>query len=347
MDIDKAHMTLTDRIAALTALGSVLQTRSVANDWGDLGFMQAARRENGWFTMENVALSYGSIGWALEQGRLEAFVRGYAGALADRAAPTLPVGVVTAGNIPLAGAFDLVYLWLAGYRGLLRCSSTNTALFKQLLVDMAAISPKMAGQITLADRLDQDMAGVLASGSDETMALLGSYCNAPVLGRGHSNGVAILDGTETEAALGLLGQDVFAHFGLGCRSVAGLLVPEGYCMDGLVAAWTGHAGVLDHGKYHQNYIYQRALLEMQQGVWQDLGGVLAQQHAGIDSPIGVVYYSHYGAIAEAYEQVANWGSRCQVVVSARSGDCPFGGAQRPDLGNYANGLDVMAFLLDL
>ena len=45
--------------------------------------------------------------------------------------------------------------------------------------------------------------------------------------RGPRTSVAVLDGQETEAELDALGDDIFAHFGMGCRSVTKVYLPEG------------------------------------------------------------------------------------------------------------------------
>ena len=47
------------------------------------------------------------------------------------------------------------------------------------------------------------------------------------------NGVAILTGDETEAELEALGADMLHYFGLGCRNVAQLFLPEGYDLNNI------------------------------------------------------------------------------------------------------------------
>jgi hypothetical protein len=40
--------------------------------------------------------------------------------------------------------------------------------------------------------------------------------------------VAVLTGKETAAELAMLGHDIFDYFGLGCRNVSKLYIPEDY-----------------------------------------------------------------------------------------------------------------------
>ena len=44
-------------------------------------------------------------------------------------------------------------------------------------------------------------------------------------------------GEESAEELNVLGQDVFTYFGLGCRSVSKLYVPEGYHFIRMLDFW--------------------------------------------------------------------------------------------------------------
>ena len=50
----------------------------------------------------------------------------------------------------------------------------------------------------------------------------------PHIIRRNRTSVAVLDQSESAEELRALGDDIFLHFGLGCRNVTALCVPEGY-----------------------------------------------------------------------------------------------------------------------
>jgi len=69
----------------------------------------------------------------------------------------------------------------------------------------------------------------------------------------------VLSGKETEAELNQLGHDIFDYFGLGCRNVSKLYVPEGYSFNPFFEAIESYSNLMEHNKYMNNYDYHRAL----------------------------------------------------------------------------------------
>jgi hypothetical protein len=67
---------------------------------------------------------------------------------------------------------------------------------------------------------------------------------------------------ETEEELKLLGKDIFQYFGLGCRNVSKLFVPEGYKFDKFFEALYEYKDVINNNKYANNYNYNRTLYLM-------------------------------------------------------------------------------------
>ena len=64
------------------------------------------------------------------------------------------------------------------------------------------------------------------------------FGHLPHVFRGPRTSVAVLNGQETDEELRLLGDDIFAHFGMGCRSVTKVWLPEGFDLDRCFARWT-------------------------------------------------------------------------------------------------------------
>ena len=90
----------------------------------------------------------------------------------------------------------------------------------------------------------QDFDVVIATGSNNSSSYFeyyfGKYRN---IIRKNRNSVAIIDGTETAEELRSLGDDIFSYFGLGCRNVSKIYLPEGYDLSKLTQNWETFAGI--------------------------------------------------------------------------------------------------------
>ena len=77
----------------------------------------------------------------------------------------------------------------------------------------------------------------------------------------------------------------------------------------------------------------------------DNGSILLQQSVSLASPMGVIYYETYKDKSEADTILAARQAEIQCVVGR--GRIPFGKAQSPGLTDYADGVDILKFLLHL
>ena len=68
---------------------------------------------------------------------------------------------------------------------------------------------------------------MIATGSNNSSRYFEYYFGKyPSIIRKNRNSIAIIDGNETEKELEALGTDIFSYFGLGCRNVSKIYVPE-------------------------------------------------------------------------------------------------------------------------
>ena len=86
---------------------------------------------------------------------------------------------------------------------------------------------------------------MIATGSNNSARYFEYYFKTyPHILRQNRNGVAILTGEERMEDLKQLSNDIFQFYGLGCRNVSKLYVPEGYdfsMWDEAMARWKGHS----------------------------------------------------------------------------------------------------------
>jgi len=89
--------------------------------------------------------------------------------------------------------------------------------------------------------------------------------------------VAVLTGEETDQDLEKLSDDVFLYFGLGCRNVSKIYLPQGFDINRLFKAFYKYRFVINNTKYANNYDYNRAIMLVNKVRFWDNGFVLLKQ----------------------------------------------------------------------
>src|SRR5690606_3625055 len=97
------------------------------------------------------------------------------------------------------------------------------------------------------------------------------------------NSVAVLNGNETEEELSLLANDIFQYFGLGCRNVSKLYVPEKYDFESLFKAMVHWHEITQSHKYSNNYNYNKAVYLMGSLPFLDNEFLLLKEDPGFSS----------------------------------------------------------------
>ena len=304
-----------------------------------------------WFIPEFVREAAESLSRMMlgEDGRaLERWLEPYRPAL-ERKGSVRRVGVIMAGNIPLVAFHDLLCVLLAGDCFVGKMSSHDTRLWPLIAGWLQQADPELGRRMELVQGPWGKVEAVIATGSDNSSRYFEHYFGKlPHIIRGHCNGVVVLDGRETAAELHGLAKDICLYFGMGCRNVSKLFVPEGYDFAPLFQAIDGFRPQLEaHHSYLNNLEYQKTVHLINSLPFLDQGICMFRENDAIASPIGVTHYAFYHDLAEVWPQVA--GPEVQCVVSRLTGKgadtVPPGMSQYPALGQYANGVDTMKFLL--
>jgi Acyl-CoA reductase (LuxC) len=331
-------MKLQQRIELLVELGKYLQENNV--DWQ--AAKETAFNRNGWFTPEFSELAAANIaGNFLQPDLLEKWAAHYS---LDDNIGGKNVGIVMAGNIPLVGFHDFLCVFLSGHSQTIKLSSKDDVLLKHLVQQMYSQDVTVQNYIAFADRL-KGCDGYIATGSSNTARYFDYYFGKyPSVIRRNRTSAAILDGTETSEELDRLADDVCLYFGLGCRNVTKLVVPEGYDFVPLLKAFDRFLYFADHFKYKNNYDYHLTIQIMNNRFYMTNGAVLLTEDPGLFSPISQLHYSFYTDKKAAAEELLQ-NSDLQCLTG--KGFTPFGQAQKPALTNYADGVDTLQFLLGL
>ncbi len=337
--------TLRSVVAALGAQGdaSGLAPEALA-EWNDL--LQRVYVQNAWYTRQEVLHAFGQWAGLLREPVLASWLKAYQGS-----APTprqLTVALVLAGNIPMVGFHDFLSVLITGNRALVKCPSNDRLLLPFLAGLLIKQEPSLSGRIRFTEGALKGFDAVIATGSNNTSRYFEHYFSSrPHIIRKNRNTVAVLTGAESEADLKGLAEDVFRYFGMGCRSVSKLFVPKGYDFGPLFGAFYHFRQLIDHQKYANNYDYNKAVFLMSGSDMLDNGFLLLKEDTGLGSPIGTLFYEPYESLDTLKMHLQQHADALQCVVgpSEIQGAIPFGSSQRPGLGDYADGVDTVDFLL--
>lgn len=336
-----------ERLETFVALGNFLRSADAQPELNEIA--QLAHQKNNWFTPENCLNALRAIADEfLASDKLTAWVNHYP---PETSSSARTVGVVMAGNIPAVGFHDMLCILISGHRLLAKLSSQDFALIHYLIQKIKDINPAFSSRIEEAERLNAADA-YIATGSNNSARYFEYYfAKKPSIIRRNRTSVGLLMGEEQTDEFLNLSHDISDYYGLGCRSVSTILVPEEYDFIPLLRTLEPLAPVyLNNHKYQNNYDYNKSILLINAVPHFDNGYLLLTENDGLVSPISVLYYQTYRTQAEATAWLTDRADRIQVVASAQGwypGSVPFGQTQRPGLDDYADGVDTMAFLSDL
>ncbi|MDE7133755.1 MAG: hypothetical protein K2N86_00535 [Rikenellaceae bacterium] len=249
------------------------------------------------------------------------------------------VAVIMAGNIPMAGFFDLLCCCLTGNTALVKHSSKD-----RHLMQWAQECVRTAFDADIRElREHTEAEALIASGSTNTaMHIRRQFGSIPMILRGHRSSAAIIEGNETERELALLWNDIFTYHTLGCRNVTHLYLPDGYPAAAIAEALSCQSHRMTHPPFIDNYRQNRALKIMTGAPFID-GGFFTLSPGNRSDAISDITYSFYRSSQELSDTLAAAEHHTQCLVSHRH--IPFGSAQQPYPWDYPDSVDVIDFLL--
>jgi hypothetical protein len=137
---------------------------------------------------------------------------------------------------------------------------------------------------------------------------------------------------------------------MGCRSISKIFVPKNYSFDRLFQSLETYHAAVDHNKYCNNYEYYKSIYLINGLKHLDNGFLLLKRDTAFASPPAVLYYEEYNELKALNKDLVTVHDQIQCIVSHSkeiTGSIPFGRAQKPELWNYADGVDTMEFLLSI
>jgi hypothetical protein len=335
---------ITDTINAFSELGKDL----VSPNAQLIEIIETERQYNAWFTPESVLNAVKATGEMLSETSLQQWLSKYN--VED--GHDKKIGLVLAGNIPLVGFHDVLCVLATGNHALIKASSQDSRLIKYVLNKLVEINSYYADKFSFVDRL-VNFDAIIATGSNNTSRYFEYYFGkVPNIIRKNRNSIALLNGHETAEQLAALGHDIFDYYGLGCRNVSKLLVPEGYVFNFFFESIEHFAPIINHHKYNNNYDYNKSIYLVNRDEHLDNGFLLLKQDARLTSPLACLYYETYKDLTAAQELLQQQSDNLQCIITAvplqtANQVVSFGQSQQPQLWDYADGVDTMEFLSSL
>jgi hypothetical protein len=334
-------MDVQQRIELMVGLGQYMQENGT--EWQAV--KANAVLNNSWFTHQFVEIAVKNI---VENFLQETALKNWAShyKIPNQNPQPQNVGIVMAGNLPLVGFHDFVCVFISGHIQTIKLSSKDNILLKHLVQYLYSQSVNVQNYISFAETL-KNCDAYIATGSNNSSRYFDLYFGKyPNIIRTNRTSVGILNGHETDEELKLLSNDIALYYGLGCRNITKIYVPEQYNFEPLLNALQQFDYFIEHHKYKHNYDYHLALLMMSNKYYMTNGSTVLVEYYELFSPVSQLHYEYYSDINTVINSLTTIHQQ-QVQCIVGKNFTPFGKAQQPALTNYADGIDTMQFLLQL
>lgn len=337
-------MELEHRIAAFIQLGKYI--RHLSKEEIEILTIRVENNNN-WFTPAQTIFALNEISGMLEESNLMDWLSNYP---IPTETPAKSIGLLMAGNIPAVGFHDFLCILISGHEVHAKLSSADKILIPWLSEILISIQPFFSSKIFFQEMLKGKEA-YIATGSDNSSRYFNYYFGKfPHIIRKNRTSIAILDGLERGEDFQSLADDMFQYFGLGCRNVSKLYLKNRSQLQALLDEIQGFHLPLSHHKYLNNYDYNKAIYLVNGEVHLDNGFLLVKESKDLVSPISVLFYEIYSDLEELTNKINGDSAKIQCIVSKNGwfpNSVPFGQSQKPNLGDYADNVDTLEFLLSL
>ncbi|TVR77328.1 MAG: acyl-CoA reductase [Chitinophagaceae bacterium] len=340
-------MDLKEKIELLGNLRAFLEEKPAVLKEG----IRLAGEHNKWFTEDNVNRSLGHIAQKfLNEDALLKWTDSFKDKIPNEK-PSKKLALIMAGNIPLVGFHDFLAGFIANYTSVIKMSSKDKFLWPIINDFLKSQNSEIADYIHFSERISSPDA-IIATGDDNTHRYFEYYFSKyPHILRKNRNSVAFLDGTESDEQLKLLSDDVFTYFGLGCRNITNVLIPEDYDVTKLLDIWEDKYKLSQHTGYLNNFDYHRSLLLLSKREHLVSDFLILYEDASLSSPVSCLHYQKYKNIEHGIEMLNNFkdGIQCiageNEILREKKLAISFGKTQFPELDDYADGQNTLEFLI--
>jgi hypothetical protein len=327
-----------------------------------LDAVEKQHQQNRWFTPTNILQSLEGVVFMLENAQIQNFIKFYKPYFENENPEIETIFVISAGNFPLAAFHDFFSVLISGNKFLGKMSANDAVLLPVLASFLIDLDPYFKNNIIFIDSIKETpekINKVIATGSDNSSRYFEYYFGKyPLLLRKNRNSVAILEGNESAEQLKNLAKDILSYFGLGCRSVSKLYLPQNFDFVRFIETIVPFSSYnADHHLYLNNLDFQKTIYLMNRKHFYDAGPFMLVENVSLSSPISILNYEFYSSIKEVNEKIFSQIDAIQCVVTENDSiietinqknphvALKFGKAQSPHLLQYPDGADIIKFCL--
>lgn len=304
---------------------------------------------NPWFTRREIDRRVsGIVSNYLDSDKIMEWLSGYK-LWNEETGPTL--AVVAAGNIPLVCFHDLLCALVCRCPVQIKLSSKDEVLSRAIIEKINELSNKLFPTIHIVDKIGKSDKYIVTGGNLSREHFISYLKSAPSIFRGHSSSIGILTGNESSQQWHDFGEDVFSYFGMGCRNITKLFVPEDYNFEPILKMWeTEYDYLKEHSKYRSNYEYQHTVLLLNRIKHIQGDHILMVSSSNQSPPLSCLYYEEYKTIDILIEKIEKIKTGVQAISGINTlpieGILEPGTLQTPELYSYQDDIDTINFLID-
>jgi hypothetical protein len=300
---------------------------------------EKAESNNAWFSRKMIRLSMESWAKNLSEDNIDKWMSKY-----DVPSSTNKnVLIICAGNLPLVGFHDIVCCILLNINTQVKLSKNDNVLIPAILNVLYLFDSELQDRIKICNEKPDNYNYVIATGSNNSNRYFEYYFGKfPHIFRRNRTSIAVVHSEISDDQLKSLSHDMLQYYGLGCRSVTKLYLPEKFSLDRIYNSVFNYKDLINHNKYMNNYDYNRSIFLMGKKLFFDNGFLILKEDKSLFSPISVVNFEYYSSM-ETLEKELNVLSN-EIQCRVGEGGIPFGTAQKPELWDYADGVDTIDFL---
>lgn len=301
--------------------------------------LAAVQAQNRWFTAGMVLHALDAVAPWFTPEAWVALANAYAPARHPRR-----IGISMAGNVPLVGLHDLLAVLLTGHAAVIKPSRKDSLLMRLFLEELPT---EWQARYKVVEQLQPgEIDFLLATGSGATArSLAHQFAGTPQLIRSNRWSVALLDGSESEAALEGLARDMLLYHGMGCRSVCNVVAPPGFDWARLVRA-LDRAGLPTLAPEWGALVrWEKAVAALQDRACLPSERLLLEPRTTLSAARPGVAHIITCEMAEWPALLAPHADTLQCLTGV--GQLPLGTAQCPGLTDFADGVDTFRLLSEL
>ena len=335
-------MDLKERIEVLGKLGD----RLLAGDEYLDAVIHRTNFNNKWFSKENQQRRIKAIAENfLNREKLESWVKDYE---ISETVEKQKIALIPADYEPLSLIYDIISVFVSGNISLVKLSKEELYLFPCLIKFLKEINPKTEEYFQAILKLD-GFDGVIAEIDDKSEKTFSTYFGKkPHLFRKKKNSIAILDGSESDAELLKLGNDIFMHFGRTSKNVSKIYLPHGYYLKHLLEVLHEFKSLVLNNKYKNNFDYNFSLYALNQIPFNINGCIILVEKKDINSRVGALNYEFYKDLNEVKVDIEKNKGEIENIVGKEGilpyKITPFGKSNLPDFSDFHGENDALKFL---